>query len=116
MAHFSRSLVKSFTNTWNFSKSITSLSSQRLVGIISDLILAKLCGQERWHLTECDQYAEMLLNLFFWSSCCGAVKMNPTSNHEVVGSIPGLAQWAEDPALPSDSCGVGRQLQLPFDP
>ena len=24
---------------------------------------------------------------------------NPTRNHEVVGSIPGLAQWVEDLAL-----------------
>ena len=24
---------------------------------------------------------------------------NPTRNHEVVGSIPGLAWWVEDPAL-----------------
>ena len=25
---------------------------------------------------------------------------NPTRNHEVVGSIPALAQWVNDPALP----------------
>ena len=64
------------------------------------------------------------------SSRHGSAETNLTSNHEDVYSTPGLDQWARDLALPraevqaTDTaqiqsccgCGVGRWLQLPFDP
>ena len=33
------------------------------------------------------------------SSRHGTAETNPTKNHEVVGLIPGLAQWVKDPVL-----------------
>ena len=32
---------------------------------------------------------------------------NPTRNHEVVGSVPGLAQWVKKRSGVALSCGVG---------
>ena len=41
---------------------------------------------------------EKIKIIIFRSSCHGAVETNLTRNHEVAGSIPGLAQWVKDPA------------------
>ena len=38
--------------------------------------------------------------------------MNWTRNREVVGSIPDLAQWVGDPALPRAELWCGSQTQL----
>ena len=33
--------------------------------------------------------------------------VNPTKNHEVVGRMPGLAQWVKNPSSVAVSCGAG---------
>ena len=40
------------------------------------------------------------------------MKTNPTINHEVVDSIPGLAQWVKDLSAIAMNYGVGRRHNL----
>ena len=41
----------------------------------------------------------LIKSTLLWVTNCGAEETNPTSIHEYVSSIPGLAHWVEDPAL-----------------
>ena len=44
-------------------------------------------------------YMNIGLKYRMWSSHRGSEETTPTRNHEVAGSILGLAPWVEDPAL-----------------
>ena len=82
-------------------------------------------------LEGCIQLARFsLITSLFRSSRHGSAEMNLISICENAASIPGLAQWAEDPVLPwavvlvTDAawipsccgCGVGQLLQIQFNP
>ena len=45
-------------------------------------------------------YNTAFINRDSGSSHHGTEETNPTRNHEVVGLIPGLAQWVKDLVLP----------------
>ena len=48
-------------------------------------------------LNEC--LCPIKIHKFFGVPVMAQCLTNPTRNHEVVGSIPGLVQWVNDPAL-----------------
>ena len=52
-----------------------------------------------WCLMRIPNIERVWLKIKKESSHCGTVETNPTRNHEVSGSIPGLAQWFKDPVL-----------------
>ena len=54
------------------------------------------------HLQSVCHYAMLWVRKYSfesWSSRHGAMEVNPTRNHEVVGSIPDHIQWVKDLAL-----------------
>ena len=63
--------------------------------VISPLLV--VCKEEVVLVLKCSKKSPCKTGI--WSSHCGSTVTNPSSVHEDVGSIPGLAQWVKDPAL-----------------
>ena len=59
----------------------------------------KLCNLEINDTGEEKVIIKTLQNMWPWISRHGTAETNPTSLHEDVGLIPGLAQWVRDLVL-----------------
>ena len=60
---------------------------------------SSLCYSEQKLESKTETPGEVEIRKDTGAFCRGAVETNPTGNHGVVGSTPGLAQWVEDSAL-----------------
>ena len=64
------------------------------------------------YLSFCNWLISFSKNKVFSKSIhCGAAETNLTSNHEVAGSIPGLAQWVKDLVLCELWCRLQTRLR-----
>ena len=52
-----------------------------------------------WKQPKCPSTDERIKNMWYWHSHRSTVERNPTMNHEVAGSTPGLTQWVKDLVL-----------------
>ena len=66
---------------------------------ITPFIAALFTIAKTWKQPKCPSTDEGTKKMWYRSSCCGAAEMNSTNIHEVVGLIPGLAQWVKDSVL-----------------